>query len=291
MARPEFDVVTGVSTGALISPFAFLGDEASIDTVVMLYRNPRRDWVRKRWPLYFLPGYESMARIPGLEREMRERVDMTLVERIAEATRAGRFLFVNTTDVDDGGSRVWDLGAEAERAVANNDANRVHQVLLASAGIPGVFPFREIDDSLYVDGGVTGNILYGGTIDEEQSLSATWVKSYPGAAIPRVRYWVIFNNQLRPLPQVTEPTWIAVVSRSLTLGTRASTITAIRHLFATAEISRLKRGAEVEVRIVAVPDDFVPPGEGNFVPETMNALADLGERMGADPATWLTEPP
>ena len=61
LARPEFDVVTGVSTGALIAPFAFLGDAPSLDTIVDLYRNPRRDLVKQRWPLYFLPANESFA--------------------------------------------------------------------------------------------------------------------------------------------------------------------------------------------------------------------------------------
>jgi hypothetical protein len=75
-ATPEFDVVTGVSTGALIAPFAFLGDAPSLDTMVELYRHPRPDLVKQRWPLYFLPAHESFATVPGLERELRARVDV-----------------------------------------------------------------------------------------------------------------------------------------------------------------------------------------------------------------------
>lgn len=108
--------------------------------------------------------------------------------------------------------------------------------------------------------------------------------------VPTMRFWVIFNNQLRPRPQVTAPTWPAVVTRSIEMGTRAATINSMRHLFAQAEISRLKRSGGFEVRVVAVPDDFVPPKEGVFVKETMNALADLGERMGADSTLWRTVP-
>jgi hypothetical protein len=148
-----------------------------------------------------------------------------------------------------------------------------------------------IDDELYVDGGVTGNIIYGGRIAEEDSLPAQWQKAYPDLPIPKVRYWVIFNNQLRPLPQVTEPNWPAVIQRSLEMGTRAATLTAMRHLWAMAEISRLKRKADVEVRVVAVPGDWVPPKPGVFIKETMNNLADLGEKMGADPSVWRSEPP
>jgi hypothetical protein len=291
LAMPVFDVVTGVSTGALIAPFAFLGDAQSIDTIVDLYRNPRSDLVKQRWPLYFLPANESFATVPGLESELRTRVDMAMIRRLADASQQGRFLLVNTTDVDDGGSQVWDVGSEAQRAVESGNVDRVHRILLASAWIPGAFPFREIDGALYVDGGVTGNILYGGGTREERSLPAMWAAAYPDLPVPTVRYWVIFNNQLRPLPQVTAPTWTAIVARSLEMGTRAATVTAIRHLFAQADIAELKRGGEVEVRVVAVPNDFVPPKAGVFIKETMNALADLGERMGADPSSWRTEAP
>src|SRR5262249_52441130 len=163
------------------------------------------------------------------------------------------------------------------------------QILLASSGIPAAFPFREIDGSIYVDGGVTGNILYGGGTREDQSFLAIWADAYPNLPLPKVRYWVIFNNQLRPLPQVTAPTWVGVISRAVEMGTRSATITAMRHLFAQAEISRLKRGGTVEVRVVAVPNDFVPPKPGTFIKETMNALADLGEKMGGDSSSWMTQ--
>ena len=188
LAMPEFDVVTGVSTGALIAPFAFLGDAQALDTIVELYRHPGRDLVKQRWPLYFLPANESFATVPGLERELRARVDMAMIRRIADASRQGRFLLVNTTDVDDGGSRVWDVGSEAQRAVDSGDVDRVYRMLLASAGIPRVFPFREIDGALYVDGGVTGNILYGGAGREERSLPAVWAETYPDLPVPTVRF-------------------------------------------------------------------------------------------------------
>jgi len=290
LALPQFDAVTGVSTGALIAPFAFLGDAQSLDTIEALYRHPQADWVKERWPLFFLPSNSSFATVPGLEREMRARVDLALLQRVADASRAGRVLLVNTTDIDDGGMWVWDVGREAQRAVESGNVDRVHRILLASAGIPGAFPFRDIDGSLYVDGSVTGNILYGGRVHEEQSFPALWVAAYPHLPVPTIRYWVIFNNQLRPLPQVTEPTWPAVVARSLDLGMRAATITSLRHLFAQAAISRLMRGATIEVRIMAVPDDFVPPKPGTFEKATMDALADLGERMG-EASHWRTEAP
>lgn len=289
LAKPEFDAVTGVSTGALIAPFAFLGDTESIDRVVHLYRNPQADWVKKRGMLYFLPSNISFAEVPGLERELRESVTPDLVRRIADGG-GGRILAVNTTNVDDGSPRVFDLVAEARRATDSDNLERIHNIMLASAGIPGAFPFRVIDNELYVDGGVTGNIMYGGRIAEEDSLPARWQATYPGSSPLKLRYWVIFNNQLRPLPQVTEPNWPAVVTRSLEMSTRAATLTAMRHLMAISEISRTKRKTEIEVRIVSIPGDWKPPVPGVFIKETMNNLADLGEKMGADPRCWQTGP-
>ena len=291
LAKPEFDAVTGVSTGTLIAPFAFLGDERSIDEIANLYRNPGEDWVKNRGFLYFLPDNISFAEVPGLEREMRDHITLDMVRRVAKAGADGRLLAVNTTNLDDASSRVFDLVVEAQRAVDSGKLERIHNIMLASAGIPGAFPFRIIDDALYVDGGVTGNIIYGGRIAEEDSLPARWQRTYPKLPIPKLRFWVIFNNQFRPLPVVTAPNWPAVISRSLETSTRAATATAVRHLFAMSEISRLKRKADIEVRIVSIPGDWFPPVPGIFIKETMNNLADLGEKMGADPASWSTDPP
>jgi hypothetical protein len=291
LAKPEFDAVTGVSTGTLIAPFAFLGDERSIDEIANLYRNPGEDWVKNRGFLYFLPDNISFAEVPGLEREMRVHITLDMVRRVANAGADGRLLAVNTTNLDDASSRVFDLVVEAQRAVDSGKLERIHNIMLASAGIPGAFPFRIIDDALYVDGGVTGNIIYGGRIAEEDSLPARWQRTYPKLPIPKIRFWVIFNNQFRPLPVVTPPNWPSVIQRSLETSTRAATATAVRHLYAMAEISRLKRTADVEVRIVSIPGDWFPPVPGIFIKETMNNLADLGEKMGADPASWSTDPP
>jgi predicted acylesterase/phospholipase RssA len=185
----------------------------------------------------------------------------------------------------------WNVIAEAKAAVASNDADRVHRILLASAGIPAVFPAQEIGGSLYVDGAITGNILYGGRVREEESFPVQWRKMHPGVPVPRLRYWIIFNNQFRFPPQVTQERWPDIMGRATIMATQTSTVNSMRHLYAHAEIVRLKHNADVEVRVLAVPETWVPPKPGTFVKEVMNALADLGERLGADPASWRTEPP
>jgi len=214
-----------------------------------------------------------------------------MVRRVAKAGADGRVLAVNTTNLDTGTSRVFDMVAEAQRAADSGQLERIHNIMLASAGIPAAFPFRIIDGELYVDGGVTGNIIYGGRGAEEDTIPGIWGQFYPNVPMPKLRMWVIFNNQFRPVPELTAPNWPAVIQRSLETATRASTATAVRHLFAMAEVSRSKRKVDVEVRVVSIPGDWVPPVPGTFVKETMNNLTDLGEKMGADPASWSNEAP
>ena len=134
--------------------------------------------------LYFLPNNISFAEVPGLEREMRERIDLQMIKRLAEDGQDGRLLVVNTTNVDNGDMRAWDVVAEAQRSLKTGDVDRVHRILLASSGIPGAFPFREIDGEMYVDGGVTGNILYGGRLGEKETFAAVWATRYPDIPMP-----------------------------------------------------------------------------------------------------------
>ena len=291
LAKPKFDVVTGVSTGAMIAPFAFLGDDESIERIVKLYRNPQKDWTASRGLLFFLPNNPSFFALPGLEREMRAVLDRGLLERIVAEGAAGRNLIVNTTNIDLGDMRAWDIVAEAKTALASHNEEHVYRILLASAGIPAIFPARSIGDYLYVDGAITGNILYRARPQESESFPARWTVKNSKLPMPRLRYWVIFNNQFRFPPQVTQERWPDIMSRATIMATQTSTVNSIRHLHAMAEIARLKHRVDVEVRVMAVPDYWVPPKPGTFVAEVMNELADLGEKMGADPKSWLTDPP
>jgi hypothetical protein len=290
MAMPSFDVVTGVSTGALIAPFAYLGDPQSIAEIESLYRHPRKDLYAPRGAIALLRGASAYARVPGLEQALDTALGMDRIARIAAEHNRGRLLAVNVTDVDTQEMHAWDLVKESQLAVQSGDVRRIHDILLASAAIPGLFPPREIDGVLYVDGGVTGNILFGGLVSQAPSdtLLERWQHKYPGALAPAIHYWIILNNEIRWPPEIVNPTLSTLVARSMTASTRAATLNCIRLLMLQAHIEKLRNGADIEVRLVAVPDGWIPPKPGAFMPESMNALADLGERMGADPHSWRT---
>ena len=158
-ARPDFDVVTGVSTGALIAPFAFVGSKEAYVKVADFYADPQENWIKKRGELIFLPSHLSLFNNLGLQDYIRRQLDETMIEGMAQEAGSSRLLLIGATNADIGIGRVFDLGREAARAHASGDPDRVHSILLASSAIPGVFPPIEIDDFYYVDGGVSSQIV------------------------------------------------------------------------------------------------------------------------------------
>jgi predicted acylesterase/phospholipase RssA len=283
---PEFDLVTGVSTGALLAPFALLGDRELLARATELYSTPQSDWVRRRGLLFFLPGNRSLLRIDGLERDIRREINAPMVDRIIAEWERGRMLVIGTTNLDLGLGRMWDLGAEAAEARRTGADRRVVDILLASSAIPGAFPPVEIDGHLYTDGAVVGNILYDASRSASQSLTVAWQRLFPGRPVPRTRCWVIINNKLAGPPEVVQPTWTGVTAASLAAMIRATTVTSLEHLALQAELIRAQGLADIEVRYVAVPEDFRPPAPGMFQQATMSSLAELGRRLGAEPGSW-----
>lgn len=284
--RPDFDVVTGVSTGAMLAPFAFVGTDKALRTVETFYRNPKKDWIKERGPLFFLPSNPSFATLPGLERDLRATMNAAFIAEMAEASRRGKALGISATDLDLGRQTFWEVGSEAEAAVASGDYDRVNRIMLASAAIPGIFPPVQIGSSMYCDGGVTANILLKLDPRNPNGLIARWKAAHPDKPLPRARYWVIVNNQLKHPAKTVQEKWTEIIGASLGVVIRSATIAEVRWLAAEADYVNAKYGADIEVRVVAIPDDWRPPVEGSFEQGTMNALADLGREMGATSSSW-----
>jgi hypothetical protein len=290
-ALPKFDGVSGVSTGALIAPFAFLGTQADYETIDRLFRNPKPDWWKRRGLLFFLPDNASLAAVPGLERDLRAQVTLPFAKRIVQAATPGRVLPIQATDLDNGIANAFDLIEAAREAVAQDDPAIVSNILLSSGAIPGAFPPVEIDGRLYADGGIASNFFYGGPMPEEDTFGATWRRMHPDAPVPKTRYWVIINQYIEPNPVTVQPTWPSVVERSLYVSVRSSEAIALRHLYAIAEATKLRGDGDVEVRWVAVPQAWRPPNNRVFDEANMRALSDVGKRLGADPNSWNTTAP
>ncbi|MCC6319850.1 MAG: patatin-like phospholipase family protein [Phycisphaerales bacterium] len=287
LSRPrEFDTVTGVSTGALIAPFAFIGDEEAYREVTRLYREPKEDWVKLDGMLFFLPGRASFLNTQGLQRDICTQIGPGVVARIAEGHAQHRVLAIGTTDLDLGVTTAWNLTREADDACRSGDCSRVHKVLLASAAIPAAFPPVVIDDTLYVDGGTSSNILYSAEMLSNDTPRREWRRRHPDRPLPKMRFWVIINNQLHAAPQAVQPNWPSITTASVSTAIRSSTLGSLRFLALQAEHIRRTEHLDIEMYYVAIPDDWRAPKPGIFVKETMDSLADLGFRMGRDPASW-----
>jgi hypothetical protein len=185
MHRPEFDAVTGVSTGALIAPFAYLATDDQIGHVETFYRNPKDDWVVSRGVLFFLPSNPSFMTIPGLERDIRAVVDDDFVAALADQRRKGKLLVISTTNLDLSSQRVFLLGAEAIRAQETGDKKRIADIMFASSAIPSVFPPVELDGFMYADGGVTANVFLAWTRPGPIPSCKPGSASSPTAPFPR----------------------------------------------------------------------------------------------------------
>lgn len=284
--RPDFDAVTGVSTGALLAPFAFIGTDEACLTVESFYRNPKKDWIRERGLLFFLPHNASFATIPGLERDIRKQFDREFISQMAEQSRAGKVLAISATDLDLGRQRFWEVGMEAQVALQNDDIDRVQRILLASAAIPAVFPPIQIGDSLYGDGGVSANVFLRLDAHSPDAFIPRWRQAHPGKPLPKVRYWIIVNNQSQHIPKTVQARWPSVVGPSLETAIRSATLAEVRWLSAEADYVNKLYNTDIQVRVVSIPDDWRPPVEGGFMKETMESLTDLGRTMGADPSSW-----
>lgn len=284
-ARPEFDMVTGVSTGALIAPFAFIGDDPSYAQLTDLYSSPKKDWFSVRGLLFFLPGNESFMDNRGLRRDLEAAINGSVVASIARESRTDRVLAINTTNLDVGAMHPFELSVEAERAEASGDRKRLHDILLASAAIPAVFPPVIIDGALYVDGGTTSNILYGANWLSPRAPLAMWNERHPDLARPRIRFWVIINNQLESAAHTVQPTWMSITRSSVATTIRSSTAIALRHLYAQCAAMRAQ-GWTVDFRYVSIPETWTPPNDRPFDQDVMRSLINLGLEMGAEPASW-----
>ena len=163
--RPTFDVVTGVSAGALIAPFAFLGSRYDAVLRTVSSRIEGRDIFHRRSLLAALTS-DGMADDRPLAALIEKYINQDVLRDVARAYAKGRLLFIGTTNLDARQLVIWDMGAIASRADAAA-LGLFRKIILASTAIPGVFPPVMIDveaggkhyQEMHVDGAVMTQVF------------------------------------------------------------------------------------------------------------------------------------
>jgi predicted patatin/cPLA2 family phospholipase len=291
LARPQFDIVTGVSTGSLIAPMAFVGDEESYRLAAETYRNPSPTWVRQRGLLDIVFGEKSIYSDDGLL----ETIDATVggrIPQIADAQREHRLLLISAANLNQGLTRIWNM---TDAAVDVEHARLTREEFcrrnLSSASIPMAFPPQLIDGNLYVDGSTTADILFFTASDIDEGVLTPWRTRHPGVPFPKIRIWVIANTTLVLPPTEVDERSIAVAARSLGLSVNAGLLAQLKIIELEARLYRDLLGVDCEFRVVALPDEWKGTGGGLFVKEDMVTMSDIGEAMGRDPRSWMTDVP
>ena len=270
--RPQFSIVSGVSTGALIAPFAFLGSEYDQSLRAFYTEISRKDIYRQRGIVGLLTQ-PSVADSAPLAELIAANIDEAILDAIAIEHGSGRRLLVQTTNLDAGRGVIWDMGAIAQ----SNDPRRLElfrRVLLASASVPGLFApvMIEVSDGaksfaeMHVDGAVTAGFL---AVTETMAIS--------GGLRPEVgqdRIFIILNGRLRPRYETVGASTFSIVERALdtvlSAYDRANLVNA--QLFAANN--------NVDLAITYIGPDFDVETEELFSQPYMNALYEHGAERG-----------
>jgi predicted acylesterase/phospholipase RssA len=283
--RPEFTAITGVSTGALISPFAFLGSDHD-STLKEIYTGvSTKDIFIKRNLLVGLTS-DALADTDPLFKLIQKYVTPEIREALAAEARRGRLLNVATTNLDAGRPVIWNL----TRIAASEHPHAlelIHKILLASASIPVAFPPVFIDveangqqyDEIHVDGGGASQVfLYPLGIDWQRVMKKVDVQGTPNVYLLR-------NARLNPMWQTVEPKLTKIANRTIGSLIRTQGI---------GDMYRVYLGAKrdgMDYHLAYIPDDFKEEPNEPFDREYMTNLYNLGYRLAKEGGAWRKSPP
>jgi predicted patatin/cPLA2 family phospholipase len=283
--RPEFSMVTGISTGSLIAPFAFLGSAYDNRLTEIYTKYSTKDLVKKRSVVGMISS-ASAADVTPLKRLIAGYVDANLIAAIAEEHRKGRRLWIGTTNLDAGRPVLWDIGA-----IANSSDPRapglIRDVLLASASIPGAFPpvLIKVDangktfDELHVDGGTTTQVfVYPAGVDWKAITTKLKAKGRPDL-------YVIRNASLDPTYDPVKPKIIPIAGRSIDALIRTQGIGDTYRIYAAAQRDGLR------YHLAYIPKEFDLKSEEVFDLAYMRKLYELGYEQGKAGSAWHATPP
>jgi hypothetical protein len=283
--RPEFDLVTGVSTGALSAPFAFLGPRYD-DALKKVFTESTTSDIAIARPVRGLLGGESLASNAPLAKVVAFYVNDAFLKEVAAEYMKGRRLLIGTTNLDAQRPVVWDMGKIA--ASGHPEAIELfRKILLASAAIPAVFPpgFVEVAangtvyEEMHVDGGATREVFLLPTQILAKNVDATLnVK-------PIRRSYIIRNGRVGPEWKAVKPRTLSIAGRSISTLIKNQGIGDLYELYAFT-----KRNA-VDYNLIYIPSSFADTSTQAFDPVYMTKLYDLGYRMASNVNSWKKVPP
>ena len=282
---PKFKLVTGVSTGAMIAPFPFLGG-AYTDRLRTMYTSIKPDDISEDRGLYGALFGEALADTTPLYRLISRYVDEQMLADIAREYESGRLLLIGTTSLDEQRPIIWNIGAIAASG-RPGALELFRKVLLASAAVPGAFPpvMIEVDaggrryQEMNVDGGaVVQTFLYPPDAGLHVNLRS--------AEHARQRHaYIIRNGRL-------DPDWAKVDRRFLTIVGRA--ISTMIHYSGYNDIIRIyattKRDG-VDYNLAYIEGDFPEIKHEQFDPAYLRALFAYGYDKGRQGRVWHKAPP
>lgn len=276
--RPQFTIVTGASSGALIAPFAFLGTGQD-DALRSIFTSGEMENLLQSDGLMGIFGNGLYKKAP-LRELIARHIDAKLLEAIAQENRAGRRLYVVTTNIDAQRTAIWDMG----KIAASDDPGALElfrSILTASASIPGLFSPVLIDveaqgrhfAEMHVDGGVTANVLI---VPEAVLLSGTPLFA-PNA---RPKIYIVMNGKLAPEFEVVKDSNLPIVRRSFETSVRANT-----HNTLLASYQFIKR-RNWEFNLAAIDSDYPQSQSSGFGTAYMRQLFEYGYQRGQSGQLW-----
>jgi hypothetical protein len=275
--RPEFQIVTGVSAGALLAPLAFLGPSWDHTVTEAFSGVQTQHLLQSRW-IRAVFGASVFRGEPLVELVDRYVTD-TMLRAVAVESSRGRLLLVATTDLDHERTVIWDMGRIAAEG-GERGRRLFRDVLVASASVPGVFPPVLIRvkeggvefDEMHVDGGTTSPFFIA---PENAPMSAEELRALAGASV-----YVIVNGQLGSSTVTTPVRTVSIVRRGVDAALESSSRAAVE-----AALSASNQ-AEMTLRVSEIPDDYPYTGWLDMGRTNMGALYDFGQRCAMENGLW-----
>lgn len=285
-SRPAFNLVTGISTGALIAPFAYLGKDYD-PLLQQVYTSIQPKDVYNERGILSAIFSDGLADSTPLYQLISKYIDANFLKKIAyEYNTNGRLLLIGTTNIDAGQPVVWNMGRIA--TIGNPEAIELfRRIMLASASIPGAFPpvmfdfllDEQVFQEMHVDGGASTQVfLY-------PSSAANKAKELGIQRRTNRQAYIIRNSRLDPRWSETERRTLSVAGKAISQLIQTQGIGDLYRIYNTAQSD------DVGFNLAYIGSDFNEPHTEEFDTKYMNALFQYGYSHAIKGYPWSKYPP